>query len=1180
MKLPSYRASPRGYNLAALGFFTIMVAIMVVNSLVATYNPDIHPVIGNSELHFRFYGTLLGLVMAVALFLSYLRGHILALKLSTLIAVVTITMGLQAHAFDNSVPQAIWIPFILALAVTHIRWALFVFAITLVFICYRFPNAFESRLGIHVTVIMLVLLTFSRLVQDLLLKNAAAAEHKARNMAADLASKNRALEISQNDLDATLAAIPDVLFEMDESGTYLSIRTNDDGLLAAPRPELLGRTVSDILPPQSAAIVLEALAEAKAHGRSYGKVLQLPLPQGDAWFELSVARKDIAGHDGHHFIVLSRDITTRHRAEEEAQRLSQVIEQSPEAIIITDRETHIAYANSAFTQTSGYGVEEAIGQPAVFLSSGQTPAATKQAMWSALRRGEVWRGEFINRRKDGSPYLEEAIISPLRDSSGKVTHYVAIKRDITALREQEHEITRDRNRLINVLSGTGAAPWEWDIAAGKLILDGASAHMVGCTLAELGDDHLHAWQNRIHPEDLPVLAARLAEHLTGDSERCEIEYRIRHTDGHWVWIQMRGKVINRSRDNTPLAMFGVHLDISAHKEAEEQRRYLESILHSAIEAIGEGFSIYDSADRLTWCNEQYRRLYPQSAGALTIGRTFEEILRYGIAHGQYPEAEADPEGWLGKRLAAHRQSQSDFVQKLPDGRWLDVRERKTADGAIVGFRVDITELMHAKQAAESANRAKSEFLATMSHEIRTPMNSILGMAQMLCGPEVTDPRCRDYGRVILESGRTLLGILNDVLDLAKVEAGRVELDLNPCQPRDLVTDIQALFRGNAQGKDLLLTARWEGPAEQGYLADAHRLKQMLANLVSNAIKFTPRGSVDVCISEIARNADVATLEFAVADTGIGIPAAKQAGLFQPFTQADSSTTRRFGGSGLGLSIVRNLAELMGGSAGLESEEGKGSRLWFRIPAPLAAATPLGDEANAANQARAGLVPSFSGTVLVAEDNALERKVLGTLLNRLGLTVSFAGDGYEAVRAACAEARPDLVLMDCVMPGLDGYAAVREIRQHEARYCLPRLPVVAISASVFAENRDRCRQSGMDHFLPKPFVLSDLRQVLDDLLISTMAKADNPASAAAPARVFDRQQLQQAVAALTPLLELGKFDALQRFADLQAAAAGTDVAAEVDDIAEAVKNFQFPIALGRLRALLDNVFARENKHEPT
>lgn len=1169
MKLFHLQANQRTYNLAALGFFVIMVAAMVVNAVNVNYNPETHPLIGSSETHLRFYGVLLGLVMATALFLSYHRGNALALKLSTLTAIITITSALQLRAFEFAVPQAIWVPFILALAVTNVRWSLFVFAITVAVICYRFPNAFQSQMGIQVTAIILTLLTVSRLVQNLLVKNALEAEQKARDMTADIASKNQQLKASQDALDATLAAIPDLLFEMDELGTYLAIRTHDEHLLAAPKNELLGRTVGETLPPQAAAVIHQALAEAKRQGKSYGRVIKLTLASGDAWFELSVARKDNAETEKSRFIVISRDITSRHRAEEEAQRLSQVIEQSPESIIITDRETRIIYANSAFTESSGYSIEEAIGRPAVFLGSGRTPAVTKNTMWFALEQGKVWRGEFINRRKDGSDYLEEVIISPLRDSSGEVTHYVAIKRDITGLRQIEQEIARDRKRLINVLSGTGAGPWEWDIAAGKLILDGASSNLVGCFLAEFGNDHLQAWLSRIHPEDRPVLEKSLADHLAGDSERFEIEYRIQHVDRRWIWIQARGKVIEWSKDRKPLTMYGVHLDITAHKQAEEQRQYLEGVLYSAIEVIGEGFSIYDAADRLTWCNEQYRLLYPISAPGIVPGKTFEEIIRYGIEHNQYPEAQADPEAWVQKRLVAHRQSESHFIQKLPDGRWLDVRERKTGGGSIVGFRVDITELMKAKQVAEAANRAKSEFLATMSHEIRTPMNSILGMAQVLCGPEVQDPRCRDYGRVILDSGGTLLAILNDVLDLAKVEAGRVELDLKPWQPQQLVQDILALFQGTAHGKGLGMTATWQGPARQSYLADGHRLQQMLTNLVSNAIKFTASGSVDIRLTELARIDDVATLEFAVTDTGIGIPSDKQHGLFQPFTQADSSTTRRFGGSGLGLSIVRNLAELMGGKAGLESDEGKGSRLWFRITAPLATDSSPGNNANAANQAQAGLVPSFSGKVLVAEDNALERTVLGTLLTRLGLCVSFATDGREAVNAACTHDRPDMIMMDCLMPGLDGYAAVREIREFERQYGQARIPIVAISASVFAEDRERCLQSGMDHFLPKPFAVSELRQILVDLLSPEATTPGTSSGFAAQVRVFDREELRRSIDALTPLLELGKFDALQRFAKLQSSAADTDIAAEIDDIADAVKSFQFQNALGRLRALIND-----------
>lgn len=1166
MKPFQFQPSQRLYHLASLGFFVIMVGAMVINAAFANYHPDTNPVIGGSDSHLRFYAVTLALVGAIGMFISYFRGHKLALKLSTLIAAITVAFGLQSRAFDFAIPQAIWIPFILALTVTHLRWSFLVFAFTVLAVVFRFPNAFQVANGIPVTAVILTLLIISRLIQDLLVKNALAAEEKSREMAAQLAEQNELLKVGQDALDAVLAAIPDILIEMDEAGTYLMIRTQNHRYLGMPAEEFIGRSARDILSARAAATVYQALEEAKHQGFSYGKVVRISLPEGHIWLELSVSRKDGTGTNGHRFIMVCRDITDRYHAEEEARRLSQIIEQSPESIVMTDRNARIVYVNSAFTEISGYSAQEAVGHSPKFLGSGKTQPSLKQDLWLTLKQGKVWRGEFLNRHKHGQEYIEQSIVLPLRDAFGSITHYVAIKRDITALRQQEEVIARDRRRLKNVLSGTGASPWEWDVMAGKLLLDENSAQMVGLTMADFGDDHLQVWRSRIHPDDWPRVENQLAEHIEGDTDRFESEYRIRHADGRWLWIQTRGKIIDWNSDNAPLTMYGIHLDISVEHNSEEQRKYLEGLLYSAIEVIGEGFSVYDPDDRLAWCNEEYRRLYEISAPSLVPGTSFEEIVRYGIERGQYADAMDNPEAWLEQRIEAHRKSESNLIQRLPNGRWLDVQERKTADGSTVGFRIDISELMAAKQAAEAANRAKSEFLATMSHEIRTPMNSILGMAQVLSGQDVTDPRSREYGRVILESGRTLMSILNDILDLAKVEAGRIDLDRKPWLPDQLVRDILDLFQGPAHTKGLAIDASWHGPDQRIYLADAHRLQQMLSNLVSNAIKFTATGSVTIAIREIEENQGTAILEFSVTDTGIGIPADKQSTLFVPFSQADSSTSRRFGGTGLGLSIVRNLAEQMGGRVGQESQEGKGSRLWFRIAAPLAPASA--DGGDSAQRQQPALSACYSGQVLVVEDNALERKVIGTLLTRLGLSVAFANDGRAAIQLACVSPRPALILMDCLMPELDGYAAAEAIRQQEIDLGLNRLPIFGISALAFKEDRERCIECGMDNFLSKPFAATELRKLLGTVFTQETSMDFPSEEPSETARSFDREALRQAVEALEPLLEMGKFDALERFAELQSIAAGTDISHEIDDIGNAVKAFQFRPALKRLRALFD------------
>ena len=361
---------------------------------------------------------------------------------------------------------------------------------------------------------------------------------------------------------------------------------------------------------------------------------------------------------------------------------------------------------------------------------------------------------------------------------------------------------------------------------------------------------------------------------------------------------------------------------AARAAVEQQLQASQAMLRSAVETIGEAFVIFDQDDRLAYCNEQYRDYYRTSADLLVPGKTFEEIIRTGAERGQYQAAIGRVDEWVAERLAAHRSGQTDLIQPLDSGRWLRIRERKTPEGFIVGFRTDITELYQAKEAAESANRAKSSFLAMMSHEIRTPMNGMLGMAQLLLSPNLTDNERLDYARTILNSGQTLLTLLNDVLDLSKIEAGKFDLAAAAFDPQQLIQETVALFRRQRPREGLDLQGAWCGEAGQRYRADPIRIRQMLTNLVSNAVKFTASGFVRSRRGHWSARGQV-LLEFSVRDSGIGIAPEKHALLFQPFSQADSSTTRLYGGSGLGLSIVRRLAELMGGTVGVDSRLGEG-----------------------------------------------------------------------------------------------------------------------------------------------------------------------------------------------------------------------------------------------------------------
>ena len=518
-----------------------------------------------------------------------------------------------------------------------------------------------------------------------------------------------------------------------------------------------------------------------------------------------------------------------------------------------------------------------------------------------------------------------------------------------------------------------------------------------------------------------------------------------------------------------------------------------------LETLGEGVFGTDLNGRGTFMNRSAHDM---------LGFSESEVLGNNL-HALFHARYEDGSEHLAVDCPVHqtasdgvlRRSREWFTRK--DGRGFPVEQVVNSirvDGKIVGTVVafqDVSdrkqtevlqqqareEAERARQNAVAANQSKSAFLANMSHEIRTPMNGILGMAQLLLAPSMTDAERLDYASTILGSGETLLTLLNDILDLSKVEAGKLELAPVVFSPGQLVHEIHLLFTETAARKSLQLERHWAGVESQRYRADSHRLRQMLSNLVGNAIKFTQQGRVRIEACEIARDEAGAVLEFSVTDTGVGVSPDQRELLFKPFSQADASITRQYGGTGLGLSIVRSLATMMGGDVGLDSESGRGSRFWFRIRAARVASD---EESHHAQPPRSAIATSsrptgVAGNVLVVEDNATNRKVIEAMLSRFELEVSSAQDGRECVERIKAGERPDLILMDVQMPVMDGFEATRQIRRWETAENQPRIPIVALTANAFEQDRQDCISAGMDDFLAKPLDLKILPGVLSKWL---------------------------------------------------------------------------------------------------
>ncbi|MET3779543.1 signal transduction histidine kinase/ActR/RegA family two-component response regulator [Brevundimonas sp. 1080] len=498
-------------------------------------------------------------------------------------------------------------------------------------------------------------------------------------------------------------------------------------------------------------------------------------------------------------------------------------------------------------------------------------------------------------------------------------------------------------------------------------------------------------------------------------------------------------------------------------------------IREAVDAMPDGLGFYDSKDRLVLWNARYAEVNPELEPHLVVGLTFREALRIGIDEGRYQEAAGREEEWLNERMQARRQLSSNSEQQVAGGRWLRIQDRRTSEGGTVTVCNDITDLKRdaealseARDAAEAANVAKSQFLANMSHEIRTPLNGVIGLSQALAKTDLTSEQ-REMLDLMQASGKTLQSLLSDILDLARVESGKLELTEDAFELATVVREAAQLYAENAREKHLDFHVDIDLEDDVWILGDAVRLKQVLTNLISNAVKFTSKGFVGLIVQRGADREGSPVLRFTVEDSGIGFDAATRARLFSRFEQADGGITRKFGGSGLGLSICRQLAEMMGGDLGCESEPGGGAAFILTLPLRQTQAPSRKEPAPAqpavVEQAR-------TIRVLVADDHPTNRRVIELILAQTPTQIVIAENGAQAVESFRADTF-DLVLMDMQMPIMDGLTATQEIRLHEATMGLDRTPIVMLTANAMPEHIAAGRAAGADHHLAKPFNAAEL-----------------------------------------------------------------------------------------------------------
>ncbi|MEW4529701.1 PAS domain S-box protein [Maioricimonas sp. JC845] len=596
------------------------------------------------------------------------------------------------------------------------------------------------------------------------------------------------------------------------------------------------------------------------------------------------------------------------------------------------------------------------------------------------------------------------------------------------------------------------------------------------------DEPLDRYYSIVHPEDIPSVRSVLTK-VEEEGIAEPVEHRLIRRDGEIIWVRSRSNVVCGS-DGRPRWLNGVIIDITDRKQTEQSLAEVNALKEAVINAASEVSIV--STDRngiVTLFNRGAERLLGYTADEV-VGRATPALFHL---ESEISRRSAELSAQLGEKIEGFRTFVAVAEKNGSDDRvWMyvrkdgscvpvrvvvtPVRDEHNAIQGYLGIAVDITttqlveeQLRHAKTTAEMANELKSRFLAHMSHEIRTPLAAIIGVAEIQ-EEEARSEQDRKAASLIIANGRHLLELINGILDLSKIEAGRLEIESIVCHPSWLVRDAAELLRLQAKQKGLDLQVELDPSLSAPVITDPTRLRQILLNLMGNAIKFTPSGRVIVRGTQEIRDDQTPWLILDVIDTGIGLDQEQIRRLFQPFEQADTSTTRRFGGTGLGLSVSQRLAELLGGTLSVESSPGEGSRFTLAIPVKPSSA-PAKPEPKPAS--RPETPASWRGRrFLVAEDGQVNQHLLRYRLSQRGGSVDVVGDGKSAVdRALNAEQSGDgydMVLMDIEMPGMDGHQATRELRRSGFRK-----PIIALTANAMRGDREQCLQAGCDGYLTKP-----------------------------------------------------------------------------------------------------------------
>lgn len=761
------------------------------------------------------------------------------------------------------------------------------------------------------------------------------------------------------------------------------------------------------------------------------------------------------------YFAMIEDITLEKEKENQLNILSSIAAENTNGVVISDKEGKIEWANKSFEDMTGYSLQELKGtKPGKFLQGKDTNPETIAYLRNQIHAGEPFVCEILNYHRSGRPYWLRIQGQALKDKEGNILKYFAIEEDITKEKETQQKLKEFESRFRLALEKIGDNVWEYDFVANKTVFSNTNNNFLGFLFDDLNDNNKLWWES-VHKDDLHLLIENDKRCRNGETDYHVLEYRIVLPDKSIRWVLDRGVVIEKARDGKPLKIIGTHADITDQKNTEEALRRKEEKYRNIIANINLGLLEVDNNENVQYANHRFCDM---------SGYELEEILgKKASTLFARPESREviENKNELRKKNIADAYEVS-VSNKQGEHRWWlisgapNYNDKGELIGSI-GIHLDITEqkkleldLIEAKNTAEASTRAKEMFLANMSHEIRTPMNAIMGMGNQLSKTKL-DSNQEFYLQTIKTAADNLLIIINDILDLSKIEAGKLALEHIGFEPRKIVGEVMQVMVYKAQEKGIAFTNSFcDSNLSSVLIGDPYRLTQILLNLISNSIKFTEKGSVDIICEVLEDNQKFQKTKLTVTDTGIGMDESFVKQIFDKFTQEYEG--RKFGGTGLGMSITKDLIELMGGKIEVVSKKGYGTSISVVLE------LEKGDSSNLFQPELIQITKDFliDKKILVADDNDHNRLVASIILENYGAKIIEATDGVKAIKAN-NENKVDLILMDIQMPVMNGYEATKIIRGQGYS-----IPIIAVTANAIKGENENCINAGMNDYIAKPF----------------------------------------------------------------------------------------------------------------